>query len=369
MYNRIKHDKALVLTEKLISIVKLLVFAMVLMVTLLVAFIIFSLSGGPSLFNTISEKTEKTAADKVVNEVKTQPAAINFWKAPDITTLGNSATDETIKYGKELIANTSKYLGPKGSVMQTTNGLNCQNCHLEAGTKVFGNNYGVVYANYPKYRARSGKEEDIYKRVNDCMERSLDGKPLAENSKEMQAIKAYIEWLGKEVAKGTQPEGIGIYNLPYLSRAAIPEKGRAVYEAKCQSCHQANGEGVLNNEGTAYVYPPVWGKHSYNDGAGLYRISRFAGFVKYNMPLGASHQMMMLTDEEAWDVAAFVNSQPRPKKDISKDWPNIAEKPVDHPFGPFADGFSESQHKYGPFEPIKAKLKEIKEAKASAKNL
>jgi thiosulfate dehydrogenase len=223
MYNRIKHDKALVLTEKLISIIKLLVLALVLMVTLLVSFIIFSLSGGPSLFNTISEKTEKTAADKVVNELKTLPVAINFWKASDITTLGNSATDETIKYGKELIANTSKYLGPKGSVMQTTNGLNCQNCHLEAGTKVFGNNYGAVYANYPEYRTRSGKEEDIYKRVNDCMEHSLNGKPLTENSKEMQAIKAYIEWLGNKVAKEVVCHGPGI-NLLHSDKTKFSEK-------------------------------------------------------------------------------------------------------------------------------------------------
>jgi thiosulfate dehydrogenase len=68
----------------------------------------------------------------------------------------------------------------------------------------------------------------------------------------------------------------------------------------------------------------------------------------------------VLTDEQAWDVAAFVNSQPRPQKDLSKDWPNIASKPIDHPFGPFADGFSEAQHKYGPFKPIKDKKDSLK---------
>jgi thiosulfate dehydrogenase len=77
--------------------------------------------------------------------------------------------------------------------------------------------------------------------------------------------------------------------------------------------------------------------------------------VKANMPLGATHQSPQLTDEEAWDVAAYVNSQPRPGKDLGADWPKIAAKPIDHPFGPFADGFSENQHKYGPFGPIKAK--------------
>jgi thiosulfate dehydrogenase len=47
-----------------------------------------------------------------------------------------------------------------------------------------------------------------------------------------------------------------------------------------------------------------------------------------------------------------VNSKPRPSKDLSKDWPNISKKPIDHPFGPYADGFTEVQHKYGPFKPI-----------------
>jgi len=34
----------------------------------------------------------------------------------------------------------------------------------------------------------------------------------------------------------------------------------------------------------------------------------------------------------------------------------MVEKPFDHPFGPFADGFTEKEHKYGPFKPIKEKL-------------
>lgn len=75
------------------------------------------------------------------------------------------------------------------------------------------------------------------------------------------------------------------------------------------------------------------------------------------MPLGVTHNNTQLTDEEAWDLAAFVNSQPHPSKDLKKDWPKISEKPFDNPFGPYADGFSEEQHKYGPFKVIKDKLK------------
>ena len=93
--------------------------------------------------------------------------------------------------------------------------------------------------------------------------------------------------------------------------------------------------------------------HSYNIGAGLYRLSRFAGYVKSEHAAerrpGTSPQ---LTDEEAWDVAAYVNSQQRPETDLRADWPKIAGKPVDHPFGPYADPFTEEQHKFGPFGPI-----------------
>ncbi|QNA46861.1 c-type cytochrome [Lacibacter sediminis] len=258
-----------------------------------------------------------------------------------------------IWYGHELIANTSKYLGPKGSVLQISNGMNCQNCHLDAGTKPWGNNYSAVYTTYPKFRDRSGGIETIYKRVNDCMERSLNGTALDTNSKEMQAIYAYIKWLGEDLKKGDKPKGSGIVELPYLNRAADPGKGKTVFVQKCQTCHGANGEGQLNMDGMTYTYPPLWGKNSYNVGAGLFRLSRFAGYVKNNMPQGTDYHAPQLSDEEAWDVAAFVNSQPRPSKDLGSDWPDISKKPIDHPFGPYADTFTEQQHKYGPFAPIK----------------
>jgi thiosulfate dehydrogenase len=70
------------------------------------------------------------------------------------------------------------------------------------------------------------------------------------------------------------------------------------------------------------------------------------------MPFGVTYDAPRLTDEEAWDVAAFVNSQPRPHKDQSADWKDIAHKPIDFPFGPYADAFTEKQHKYGPFAPM-----------------
>lgn len=282
------------------------------------------------------------------------------WKAPDESTIPTGEEGDKIRYGRELVAHTSVYLGPKGSVAMIANGMNCQNCHNNAGTKPFGINYSAVASTYPQFRPRSNALVSIVDRINGCFQRSMNGQKLDTLSKEMKAMVAYIEWVGSEVPKGVKPENAGIKKLPYLDIATSPKLGEAVYAQHCQSCHAANGEGLLNADGNEYIYPPLWGKDSYNDGAGLYRIRNFAGFVKYNMPFGVTSDHPLLTDEEAWHVAAFVNSQPRPHKDQSADWKDISKKPVDVPFGPYPDDFSEEQHKYGPWGPIeKAKEEKI----------
>jgi len=338
--------------EPIIKLIRKALYAMLMLPILVISMAVLILNGESIEKKLFPSNKQNITGDTALAKNTSEPADEIFWTAPDINNISDAAQKEQVSYGKELIVHTAAYLGPKGSVKPISNGLNCQNCHLDAGTKVFGNNYGSVAATYPKFRARSGQEEDIYKRVNDCFERSLNGKPLAVDSKEMQAIKAYIEFLGKDIPKGEKAKGSGFKDLAFLDRAADKEKGKAAYEQKCQSCHQAGGEGQLLPDGTAYAYPPLWGKNSYNDAAGLYRLSNFAKYIKYNMPLGATHKSPQLSDEEAWDIAAYVNSQPRPHKNVPKDWPDVSKKPVDHPFGPYADKFSEEQHKFGPFKPI-----------------
>src|SRR6187402_2455369 len=127
-----------------------------------------------------NNKTETTIAPR--------QAPPKLWVAPDTSTIPFTSEGKLIRYGRELIAHTAKYLGPNGNVKNMSNGMNCQNCHLAAGTKPFGNNYGSVASLYPKFRPRSGKMESVEKRVNDCLERSLNGKPLDSLSNEMQAM-------------------------------------------------------------------------------------------------------------------------------------------------------------------------------------
>lgn len=294
----------------------------------------------------------QTNVDAMTGREAHIPSKEELWQAPDTSLLSDDEQGRLIKYGRNLIANTSAFLGPHGSVLTITNGLNCQSCHLEAGTRPWGNNFGAVASTYPKYRPRSGSIESIEKKINDCLERSMNGRAIDSAGREMRAMVAYMQWLGAHVEKGTTPRGAGLKKLFYPQRAASPERGLLVYSLNCISCHGVNGEGKLNPDKKTFLYPPLWGELSYNTGAGIYRLSKLASFVKYNMPYGVTHKNPVLTDAEAWDVAAYINTRSRPVKDISHDWPDLNTKPVDHPFGPYTDTFTENHHKFGPFAEI-----------------
>ena len=278
-----------------------------------------------------------------------------LWQPPDSSLIRLSSNADLVLYGKELVVHTARYLGPKGKVTQISNCMNCQNCHLKAGTQPFGNNYAAVASTYPKFRGRSGSVESMEKRINDCIERSLNGQRLKEDSREIRAIMAWFRWVGSAVPKDSVPPGTGLTSLQLLDRAADPIRGKAVYERHCVVCHGREGAGIKHRDSLEWTYPPLAGPNSYNTGAGLFRISRFAGFVKSNMPFGTTYDRPLLSDEEAWDVAAYINSLPRPVVHFHQDWPDIAKKPFDHPFGPYADSFSETRHKYGPFADLLSK--------------
>lgn len=326
---------------------------------LLAVGLLVSLIGGIVYFDSIGIEPRHEARTIIPEAPQEQKSTAlmdpaGMWQAPDWSLVDQEANADEIKYGRELITNTSEYLGPNGKVRKISNGLNCQNCHLQAGTAPLGNNFSAAKSTYPKVRGRSGKSEDIQMRINGCFQRSLNGEVLANDSKEMKAIVAYMNWLGKDVPDGENPKGAGMYEVPLLDRAADPVKGKTIYERQCVTCHMIDGQGVMKADGSGYIYPPLWGEHSYNEGAGLFRMSRFAGYVRANMPFGATYENPILTDEEAWDVAAYVNSLDRPKRDFPNDWPDISKKPMDHPFGPYSDEFSEEQHKFGPFKAMKA---------------
>src|SRR3977135_1435551 len=130
-------------------------------------------------------------ADLELTAVKIDTAVTaSEWVAPDINAISETEDAALIHYGRDLIANTSKYLGPKGIVAVVSNGMNCQNCHIDAGAKPYGNCFSAVASIYPVFRPRSGIVESIEFRVNDCMMRSLDGKKIDSTGREMKAMVA-----------------------------------------------------------------------------------------------------------------------------------------------------------------------------------
>ncbi|MGB7526738.1 c-type cytochrome [Sphingobacterium cellulitidis] len=257
--------------------------------------------------------------------------------------------------GEKLIIETPKYLGPnnKHGAVFTGNNLACGSCHLNGGTKEYAAPYIGLSALFPIYSGREGKVATLEERINGCFERSMNGKKLPFESTEMIAIVSYIKHLSKDVKVGGRIEGQGFVELKAPDRRADLQHGESVFKTQCVSCHQPNGLGLPKKADApdeGYMYPPLWGSDSFNDGAGMGRMLTAAKFIKGNMPLGASAESPILSDEEAYDVAAYINSFERPSKvNKEKDYPDLSKKPKDSPYPPFADNIPEEQHKYGPF--------------------
>lgn len=306
------------------------------------------------------------AAEPVTIDLTTHPV-------PDIESLPDDEHGRLVRYGRDLTVETFRHIGPEAadeSMRYAGNNLACQSCHLEAATVPYAMPWTGVSAVFPQYRAREDAISTVEERVNGCMQRSMAGKPLPEDSREMKAYLAYIDFLSQDVPRGAKIIGSGVKTVAVPDRRADPEKGAAVYAENCASCHGEDGMGVRNGEvgdGQGYLYPPLWGTDSYNNGAGMFRLAMSTRFVLHNMPLGTTHDAPTLTLDDAYDVMAYVNTQPRGEKPgMEKDFPNLYRKPPDMPFPPFADNFPLDQHKYGPFAPIAAELKRL-EAEAKAK--
>ena len=299
----------------------------------------------------------------------TQP----IWTVPEIGALPDDANGRLVRRGRDLITATYAHIGPEvpdPANRFAGNNLACSNCHLNAGTKKFGIPLFGLFGEFPLYSPRAGAEISIENRLNSCMTRSMNGRPLPVDAPQMQALVAYIKFLSTGVPPGHLLPGLGVGKMPELDRAADPERGRSLYANACAVCHGLDGSGVRRSLPTTdlgYMMPPLWGADSFNDGAGMSRLITAANFIHFNMPHGADYLNPQLSPVDAWDIAAYVISQPRPRKaGLDRDFPDLLEKPVDVPYGPYADAFSAQQHKYGPFAPIRAAVARLKAEKAGA---
>lgn len=311
------------------------------------------------------------AADQAVpNAARLSPEPAP-WAVPDVDALPMDAWGRTVRFGRALTVETFAHLGPEAADPARRfagNNLACQSCHLEAGTRRFGLPFVGVFADFPEYRAREGDVATIEDRVNGCMTRSMNGRKLPFDSPEMKGFVAYIKFLSNGRPIGGATPGRGAGKMPELTRAADPVAGKAVFDQSCAGCHGAGGQGTradVAGGAKGYLFPPLWGSDSFNDGAGMARLISAANFIHSNMPPGATHNQPVLSVEDAWDVAAYVISQNRPvEPGLGKDYPVPSEKAVDAGYGPFDFGFAPIQHKYGPFQPIRDKIKASRVAPA-----
>ena len=240
-------------------------------------------------------------------------------RAPGESTIPEGPVGAAIRYGKKVLTKTQIY-----ATAYVGSGLNCSSCHLDAGRKAYASPWVGLWGVFPEYRSRNAQVNALQDRINDCFERSMNGKPLPYDSDEMRAILAYIWWLSRDVPTGAAVRGRGFARVR-VSRRPDPQRGESVYAQKCAACHGADGQGRHGPNGE-YLFPALWGPESFNIGAGMARLSNAAGFVKTNMPPGTGPT---LSDADAFDVAAYFTRQPRPDFPAkTRDWPK-GDKPDD----------------------------------------
>ncbi len=243
------------------------------------------------------------------------PEVVTSFRVPPDQEIPPDQVGASIRRGRALMTNTKDSLPTF-----VGNALRCTSCHLEHGTRPGAAPWVGVYSRFPQYRARNGKINVIQDRINDCFQRSLNGRPLPPGGRDMADIISYMAFLSRGVAPPGDVPGQGFAKIDPLP--ADPAKGRLVYAAQCARCHGGQGEGMRNPDslGQPGYYPPVFGAGSYSIGAGMARLRTAASFIRDNMPFDKAGT---LSDQEAFDVASYINTQGRPDfGPKANDWPN-----------------------------------------------
>ena len=230
------------------------------------------------------------------------PAAPAFTPPPDSAIPDNDFGKE-VKLGQSIFNDTgrvaSAFVG---------NTLRCASCHLDAGRRANSAPLWGAYVTYPAYRSKNGHVNTLAERFQGCFRYSMNGKAPPLGDKVLVALESYAFFLAKGAPVGTSLKGRG---YPTPAKPALPmdfARGALVFQQKCALCHGADGQGQSSHG--AVVFPPLWGPHSFNWGAGMGSIKNAAGFIKANMPFSQGNT---LTDQQAWDVASFMDSHERPQ--------------------------------------------------------
>lgn len=268
----------------------------------------------------------KKEADQapIITETPTEQVAGVVHNPPSLDDVPDGPLGEAILRGYELTNDTSTVLRSEASSvedgMARVNELSCTSCHAGAGMDEEVSSLVGMASVYPMYIGRSGQIVTLEERINGCMVRSMNGQKFAEDDEDLDAMVAYLTYISQGIPVGAE--------LPWRHQSDMKDvpvpniaDGEVLYQQSCIACHADNGTGTGSNTG-----PALWGDGSFNDGAGIARMSKMAGYIQNNMPIGAAGT---LTDQEASDLAAFILSQERPEwKNHDKDWP-AGDRPSD----------------------------------------
>ncbi|KDD11571.1 c-type cytochrome [Bordetella bronchiseptica] len=210
---------------------------------------------------------------------------------------------KVVREGEQIFLHT-----PQRAAKFVGNDLTCASCHLDAGRRADSAPMWAAYVLYPAYRAKNGHVNTLAERLQGCFRYSMNGESPPADDPTLVALQSYMYWLASKAPTGVKLAGQGYRKLPAPPQKPDYLRGKTAYAQYCAVCHGAEGQGQKN--GQHWVFPALWGEHSFNWGAGMHQIGNAAGFIKANMPLG---QAGLLSDQEAWDVAYFMNAHERPQ--------------------------------------------------------
>lgn len=236
-------------------------------------------------------------------ELPDTPEGAPSFTPPAESELPDGPFGEMVRYGRDLFVDTQQLRG-----RFVGNGLNCVNCHIDAGRRADSAPLWAAYTMYPAYRSKNDRVNTMEQRIQGCFRYSMNGAPPPSGSRELSALLSYHYWLARGAPVGVALAGRGYPKLDEPPSAPDIGRGRQVFEAQCALCHGEDGQG-RRAEGV-YAFPPLWGTDSYNWGAGMHRVNTAAAFIHANMPLGRPESLSV---QQAWDVAAFINSHERPQ--------------------------------------------------------
>jgi thiosulfate dehydrogenase len=233
------------------------------------------------------------------------------FRVPQESEIKDSVTLASVRRGRALIHSTKDSLPQYVSAS-----LTCANCHIGDGTIKNAMPLVGSYARFPQYRGRSGRVDVIQDRINDCFKRSMNGKALPVDGRDMHDIVSYLAFLSRGFPVGTEMEGQGVPELAAMKGDTL--RGHAVFQSSCIACHGADGQGTA-------AAPPLWGPRSFNIGAGMSRVNSAARFIHQLMP---RDRPGTLTPQQAYDVAVYITSRPRPDfAGKENDWPRGSPPP------------------------------------------